>query len=81
MTKILKCKACCGEFIFTEEQQNLYKKRGFVTPKRCKACRKTEKVEEDKYDGWWECFKNNSIPCTKKTKAYTLSSGFKHRKR
>ena len=35
----IKCQDCGKEFVFTEKDQKFYEEKGFVPPKRCKACR------------------------------------------
>lgn len=42
--KILKCKDCGEEFVFTAGEQEFYAERGFQNePQRCKACRDARK--------------------------------------
>ena len=55
--KTLKCKDCGAEFVFTENEQALYKERGFENePKRCIACRRIKKAQLGS-DGYQ--FRNN----------------------
>jgi hypothetical protein len=43
--KVLKCKDCGAEFVFTENEQAFYKEKGFENePQRCAACRKAKKA-------------------------------------
>ncbi len=37
--KIIKCKECGGEFMFSAGEQEFYAEKGFGTPSRCKECR------------------------------------------
>ena len=49
--KTLRCMHCGKEFLFTVNEQKYYQDHGFVTPKRCKVCRKRKNVasiEDDK---------------------------------
>ena len=42
--KILKCKECGAEFVFTAGEQEFYAEKGFTNePQRCKACRNARK--------------------------------------
>lgn len=41
--KILECKDCGIEFIFTEGEQAFYQEKGFTEPRRCPECRKVMK--------------------------------------
>ena len=45
-SQTIQCKDCQQNFEFTEKEQKFYQKKGFVTPKRCKACRKIKKARE-----------------------------------
>ncbi|MBE6994817.1 MAG: zinc-binding protein [Ruminococcaceae bacterium] len=43
--KILVCKECGKEFVFTAGEQEFYAERGFQNePQRCKACRDAKKL-------------------------------------
>lgn len=43
--KILVCKDCGNEFVFTAGEQEFYAEKGFVNePQRCKACRDAKKA-------------------------------------
>jgi ribosomal protein S27E len=35
----IKCQDCGNNFTFSEIEQRFYEEKGFVPPKRCKACR------------------------------------------
>lgn len=39
----ITCKQCGKDFIFSEDEQDFYKTRGFSTPQRCKSCRSKQK--------------------------------------
>lgn len=42
--KVLICKDCGGEFIFTAGEQEFYAEKGFTTePQRCYGCRRRRK--------------------------------------
>lgn len=44
--KELVCKECGDKFVLTVNDQEWYKEKGFMEPKRCKSCRhlRREKV-------------------------------------
>jgi len=44
--KIIKCKDCGKEFVFTAEEQAFYAEKGFVDPVRCKECRLARKQNQ-----------------------------------
>lgn len=37
--KTIKCNNCGNSFVWSEEEQALYKQRGVVTPEYCPICR------------------------------------------
>jgi CxxC-x17-CxxC domain-containing protein len=41
--KILKCRDCGQEFVFTSGEQDFYAQKGFNEPSRCSACRAARK--------------------------------------
>ena len=41
--KIIVCKDCGKEFVFTVGEQEFYKQHGFSEPKRCRDCRQKRK--------------------------------------
>ena len=41
--QVIKCQDCGEEFNFTERDQEFYKEKGFLPPKRCHFCRKARK--------------------------------------
>lgn len=44
--KVLKCKDCDAEFIFSEGEQEFYKEKGFDNePQRCPDCRRARKMQ------------------------------------
>lgn len=44
--KNLKCEDCGKDFVFTAEEQDFYREKGFENePKRCLDCRRTRKRE------------------------------------
>ena len=49
--KTLTCKDCGAEFVFTVGEQEFYKEKGFDNePKRCLACRRAKKAQQnDRY--------------------------------
>ncbi len=43
--KTIMCKDCGTEFVFTENEQNFYKEKGFENePLRCADCRRARKA-------------------------------------
>lgn len=44
----LKCQDCGNDFEFTENEQHFYEEKGFVPPKRCKACRNARTLRDNK---------------------------------
>ncbi len=43
--KVLVCKECNNEFVFTAGEQEFYAEKGFVNePQRCKSCRDKRKA-------------------------------------
>ena len=46
--KVLTCKDCSTEFVFTESEQAFYKEKGFDNePQRCADCRKARKQQRN----------------------------------
>jgi len=46
--KILSCKDCNSEFVFTEGEQAFYQEKGFENePHRCPDCRRARKMERN----------------------------------
>ncbi len=41
--KILTCKDCGHQWVWTIGEQEFYEKQGFTEPKRCKPCRDARK--------------------------------------
>ena len=47
--KIIICRDCGSEFIFTEGEQAFYKEKGFDNePTRCVDCRRAKKAQRDR---------------------------------
>ena len=47
--KTLVCKDCGAEFVFTVGEQEFYKEKGFDNePKRCMACRRARKQQNNR---------------------------------
>ena len=42
--KMIKCKKCEKEFLFSAGEQKFYKERGFFAPSMCKECRASIKT-------------------------------------
>ncbi|MCR4436358.1 MAG: zinc-ribbon domain-containing protein [Clostridiales bacterium] len=46
--KVLTCKDCNSEFVFTESEQAFYKEKGFENePQRCPDCRRARKQQRN----------------------------------
>lgn len=48
--KMLKCKDCGKEFVFTARDQEFFASKQFSEPKRCKPCRQIKKQGSLRYD-------------------------------
>lgn len=49
--KVIVCKDCKAEFVFTEREQEFYKEKGFNNePVRCPECRKQKKQQKGNFD-------------------------------
>lgn len=50
--KVLICKDCNTEFVFTEGEQAFYKEKGFENePQRCPECRRARKLARNNRAG------------------------------
>lgn len=48
MDKIIQCRTCGVEFVFTEGEQAFYAEKGFTNePVRCHSCRKARKQQKE----------------------------------
>lgn len=46
--KVIVCKDCKAEFVFTESEQAFYREKGFDNePVRCPDCRKARKAQKN----------------------------------
>ena len=46
--KVIACKDCKADFVFTESEQAFYKEKGFDNePVRCPDCRRARKAEKN----------------------------------
>ncbi len=51
--KTIVCKDCGAEFVFTENEQNFYKEKGFENePLRCADCRRARKQQRNANRGY-----------------------------
>ncbi|MGI6701788.1 MAG: zinc-ribbon domain containing protein [Christensenellales bacterium] len=49
--KVLKCKECGSDFVFSENEQAFYQEKGFLNePQRCPECRRAKKDRSRSYD-------------------------------
>ncbi len=44
--KILKCRECGRDFLFTPEEQAFYAAKGYGRPRRCKDCRRAARLSK-----------------------------------
>ncbi len=50
--KVIVCKDCKAEFVFTEREQAFYKEKGFDNePVRCPDCRRARKQQKEGGNG------------------------------
>lgn len=50
--KVLVCKDCKAEFVFSESEQEFYKEKGFDNePQRCPDCRRARKQQRNSNGG------------------------------
>jgi hypothetical protein len=50
--KVITCKDCKAEFVFTESEQAFYREKGFDNePVRCPDCRRARKQQKDGGNG------------------------------
>lgn len=50
--KVIVCKDCKAEFVFTEKEQAFYKEKGFDNePVRCPDCRRARKQQKESGNG------------------------------
>lgn len=56
----LQCQDCGNSFVWTENDQQFYKEKGYTQPKRCKPCREKKKRERNTYEETGSA--NNSAP-------------------
>ena len=45
----LICIECSKEFVFDVSNQNFFRDKGFINPKRCSICRQLKKQRYDNY--------------------------------
>lgn len=45
--KILKCRECGRDFLFTPEEQEIYSRHGYSLPLRCKDCRRAARLKKN----------------------------------
>jgi CxxC-x17-CxxC domain-containing protein len=49
--KVIVCRECNNEFVFTAGEQSFFAERGFVDPVRCPGCRSQRRRERMNADG------------------------------
>lgn len=47
--RILRCRDCGKQFVFSGMEQDFFEVRGYKVPKRCKRCRELNKVKHAAY--------------------------------
>jgi CxxC-x17-CxxC domain-containing protein len=50
--KVLQCRDCGNEFVFSAGEQEFYATRGFSEPTRCPDCRAARKAQRDSGGGY-----------------------------
>jgi ssDNA-binding Zn-finger/Zn-ribbon topoisomerase 1 len=51
--KLLTCRECDAEFVFSENEQAFYKEKGFENePVRCPECRKARKQQRNNHGSY-----------------------------
>ena len=45
--KVIQCRDCGAEFVFTAGEQSFFSERGFMDPVRCPACRSQRRRERN----------------------------------
>jgi CxxC-x17-CxxC domain-containing protein len=45
--KVIQCRDCGSEFVFTAGEQSFFSERGFLDPVRCPACRSQRRRERN----------------------------------
>ena len=62
--KVLTCRECGAEFVFTAGEQEFYASRGFVNePSRCPECRKARKSQREGGSGQREMYEAVCANC------------------
>jgi len=60
--KVLICKDCGKEFVFTESEQAFYKEKGFENePQRCPECRRAKHHQKSHLNGLCNFEKSHSL--------------------
>lgn len=49
--KVIVCRDCGSEFVFTAGEQEFFSERGFMDPVRCPACRSQRRRERTNAEG------------------------------
>ncbi|HSA07211.1 MAG TPA: zinc-ribbon domain containing protein [Candidatus Gastranaerophilales bacterium] len=47
----VQCAECSQTFVFSAEDQDFYRQKGYSTPKRCPVCRANRKANGSRNDG------------------------------
>ena len=67
--KVLICRDCGREFVFTAGEQEFYAEKGFQNePRRCKACRDARKASRANGDQPREMYETVCAQCGKPTR-------------
>ncbi len=48
--KVVVCRTCGKEFVFTAGEQEFYAEKNFTEPKDCKECRQARKQQRNNYN-------------------------------
>ncbi len=65
--KVLQCRDCGKDFVFTAGEQEFYAKKGFSDPARCRDCRIARKKARGDYDRPRQMYEVICDDCGKKT--------------
>lgn len=76
--KVIVCKDCGNEFVFTVQEQEFYAEKGFQNdPARCLACRRARKQQANRGGRERQMFTVNCSNCGVETQVPFKPSGIK----
>jgi len=63
--KVLTCKECSAEFVFSASEQEFYAEKGFTNePGRCPSCRAARKAQNNRNQGGYSRPQREMYPAT-----------------